>query len=179
MLRRVANGLLLALCVCFAASAADKADPPALRKVPGTLVDFLSGEWTGEGAFASGKKIEADVSFSSDLDGQWLAYRHADRPPGKYKAVGMWGYAKGDGEFAMTLNDNFGGARRFASQGWRDGRVVFENVANPDVPVAGRERFVFERYEGNRLKMTYERGDADAGWRMVDYVVFTRKAASS
>lgn len=179
MLRQAASGLLLALCMSFAASAADKADPPALRKIPEALVGFLSGEWVGEGAFASGKKIEADVSFASDLDGQWLSYRHADRPPGKYKAAGMWGYAKGDGEFVMTLNDNFGGARRFASEGWQDGRVVFDNVANATVPAAGRERFVFERYAGDRLKMTYERGDAKAGWRMVDYVIFTRKAASS
>lgn len=179
MLRQAASGLLLALCASFASHAADKADPPALRKVPVALADFLSGEWSGEGAFASGKKIEADVSFASDLDGQWLAYRHADRPPGKYKAVGMWGYAKGGDDFVMTLNDNFGGARRFVSRGWEDGRVVFENVANATAPAAGRERFIFERYEGNRLKMTYERGDGEAGWRMVDYVVFIRKAASS
>lgn len=179
MLRLAASCLLFAVCASFNAVAADKPVPPPLHKVPDALVDFLSGEWTGEGEFASGKKIEADVSFSSDLDGQWLAYRHADRPPGKYKAAGMWGYAKGGDEFVMTLNDNFGGARRFASRGWEDGRVVFENVANATAPAAGRERFVFERYEKNRLKMTYERGDDETGWRMVDYVVFTRKAASS
>jgi len=178
MLRSVANCFFILLCASSGAAAADKPAPPALSKVPDALVGFLSGAWTGEGAFANGKKIEADVSFASDLDGQWLAYRHADRPPGKYKAVGMWGYAKG-GEFVMTLNDNFGGARRFASEGWRDGRVVFENVANAGAPATGRERFVFERYEGDRLKMTYERGDGEDRWRMVDYVVFTRKAASS
>ena len=175
---RLAAWTLIATLASFNV-AADKAEPPPLRKVPAALVEFLSGAWTGEGAFASGKKIEADVSFSLDLDGQWLSYRHADRPPGKYMAAGMWGYARGEDELVMTLNDSFGGTRRFSSRGWNDGRVVFENVANAASPVANRERFVFERYDGGRLKMTYERGAGKDGWRRVDYVIFTRKAAAS
>ncbi|SRR5258707_1303130 len=62
-----------------------KFDPPI--RLPNDLVDFFSGEWNGTGEFASGKKIEADISFTPDLDGQWLVYRHADRPPNRYKAL--------------------------------------------------------------------------------------------
>lgn len=77
---------------------------------------------------ASGKKIEADISSTSDLDGQWFVYRHADRPPNRYKALGMWGCEYASRRFIMVINDNFGGARRFSSEGWLNGKVVFEKV---------------------------------------------------
>jgi hypothetical protein len=60
--------------------------------LPAGLKEFFVGEWSGAGEFSNGRKIEADVSFSTDLDNQWLSYRHTDRAPNKYKAWGMWGY---------------------------------------------------------------------------------------
>lgn len=41
------------------------------------LVSYFSGEWTGEGAFAGGKPISADLSFHLSLDSAWLIYEHS------------------------------------------------------------------------------------------------------
>ena len=94
--------------------------------LPRDLVNFFSGEWTGIGEFANGKKIEAEVSFKPDLDNQWLDYRHTDSAPNKYKALGVWGYERSSSKFAMMVNDNFGGMRLFLSEGWAIGKIVFE-----------------------------------------------------
>jgi hypothetical protein len=53
--------------------------------VSSELSQFLSGDWAGAGQFASGKPIEADVTFAPELDGHWLVYHHVDRAPGRYK----------------------------------------------------------------------------------------------
>ena len=164
--------LMLALAVCGAAQ--QKSAPPI--RLPDDLVQFLSGEWIGQGEFASGKKIEADVSFAVDLDGQWLMYRHTDRAPNKYKAVGMWGFETKSRRFMMTVNDNFGGARRFSSDGWTNGKVVFEKIVDDVAPASSiRERFTFERQDADTFKMTYETSQDGKTWRLGDYLVFKRK----
>jgi len=158
-----------------------KFDPPI--RLPNDLVDFFSGEWNGTGEFASGKKIEADISFTPDLDGQWLVYRHADRPPNRYKALGMWGFEYASKRFIMVINDNFGGARQFSSEGWLNGKVVFEKIAvftpptnvGPPAAPTRQERFTFERQDGDTLRMTYESSDDGKNWRLGDYLIFKRK----
>lgn len=153
--------------------------PAAPQKLPQDVVDYFSGDWSGEGEFASGKKIEADISFRADLDGQWLAYRHTDRPPGKYKAAGMWGFERASKAFVMTLNDSFGGARTFSSAGWQDGKIVFDRAmdapAEGPVAVRKRERFTFSRETDDRMKMVYEVNADGSQWKMVDYLFFVRR----
>ena len=100
-----------------------KVDPPIC--LPTYLVQFFSSEWTGAGEFASGKAIKAGISFKSDLDNQWLVYRHTDCAPNRYKALGMWGFEYTSKQFVMVMNDNFGGLHLFSSEGWRDGKIVF------------------------------------------------------
>ena len=51
------------------------------------MVKFFAGNWSCTGEFARRKKIEADVSFTPELDGNWLPYRHHDRAPGPFKAL--------------------------------------------------------------------------------------------
>jgi hypothetical protein len=159
-----------------------KSEPPI--RLPNDLIDFFSGEWEGAGEFASGKKIEADISFAPDLDHQWLVYRHTDRPPNRYKALGMWGFEYGSKRFIMVINDNFGGARRFSSEGWLTGKVVFAkipvltpptNAASPAAPTR-QERFTFERQDRDTLKMTYETSEDGRSWRLGDYLIFKRKS---
>lgn len=152
------------------------------QKLPDDLVRFFSGEWSGVGEFANGRKIEADVSFRPDLDGQWLSYRHADRPPGKYKAAGMWGHSRPSNSFVMTLNDSAGGLREFSSDGWHDGRIVFDYtvpaaVGEPDGP-SRRQRFTFMREGDDRMKMSFEIATGDQPWQLVDYLVFSRNPPS-
>ena len=161
-----------------APSASAIASPPPLskpsaapRRLPDDLVAFFAGEWSGAGEFASGRKIAANVSFAPDLDGQWLAYRHIDRAPNKYKAAGMWGFERASDSFVMTVNDSFGGARTFTSIGWQDGKVVFDRHGSG----TKLERFSFLRVADDGFKMTYETSDDGAAWKMIDYVVFTKK----
>jgi len=164
-----------------AASAQQQKFEPPMR-LPTDLVRFFSGEWAGAGEFASGKKIEADASFSPDLDNQWLVYRHADRAPNSYKALGMWGFEYTSKKFIMVINDNFGGARLFSSEGWRDRKVVFlkQNTLAPQTGAAAaqpgnQERFTFERQTDDAFKMTYEVSKDGTNWRMGDYLIFKKK----
>lgn len=144
-------------------------------KLPDDLAAFFSGEWEGAGQFSNGKEIKADVKFSSELDKQWLLYSHQDRAPNKYKAMGMWGFERASNKFVMILQDNFGGARHFESDGWKDGKVVFvNNVTTPTISYL--ERFTFERQSEKSFKMTYEINKSGSEWKLGDYLVFTRKS---
>lgn len=156
-------------------------EPPV--PLPADLVSFFSGAWFGSGEFANGKKIEADITFNPDLDNQWLLYRHADRAPNKYKALGVWGTERSTKKFVMLINDNFGGMRLFLSEGWVNGKIIFEksaavlsalSVADSQV-AAPRERFTFERKDDDTFKMTYEVSGDGAAWRMGDYLIFRKK----
>jgi hypothetical protein len=83
----------------------------------------------------------------------------------------------------MVINDNFGGARRFSSDGWLNVKVVFENIAvftpptnvGPIAAPTRHERFAFERQGGDTLKMTYGTSDDGKNWRLGDYLIFKRK----
>lgn len=89
------------------------------------MAEFFVGEGEGQGEFSSGKKIEADVEFTAELDNQKLSYRHTDRLPNRYKALGIWGYDPETNKFVMLVDDNFGGSRVFESDGWQNGKIVF------------------------------------------------------
>jgi hypothetical protein len=154
---------LLALCALPAHSQESK-------RVDPDMAAFFTGDWAGAGEFASGKKIEADVNFHPELDGQWLMYTHKDRAPNRYKAMGMWGYESASRQLVMTVNDNFGGARTFNSAGWADGKVVFATASS-----ARQERFTFERQSPTQFKMTYEVSSDGKTWRMGDYLVFVKR----
>ena len=75
------------------------------------MVKFFVGNWSCAGEFANGKKIEADLSFVPELDGKWLLYRHADRPPGQFKALAVWGVDHPSGRLVSIVEDNFGNAK--------------------------------------------------------------------
>jgi hypothetical protein len=141
------------------------------KRVDADMAAFFTGDWAGNGEFASGKKIEADVTFAPELDGQWLMYSHKDRAPNRYKSMAMWGYESATKQLVMTVNDNFGGARKFVSDGgWADGKVVFITP-----PSARQERFTFERQGAAQFKMTYEVATDGKPWRLGDYLVFVKR----
>jgi len=137
------------------------------------MIKFFGGNWNCSGEFVNGKKIAADVSFAPELDGKWLLYRHADRPPGPFKAEAFWGVEQSSGKLISVMEDNFGNARLFTSDGWKDGSVTFNRTAMLEQKIS-RERFRYERQSDNSFKMTYERS-ADGGWKMGDFIVCTRK----
>jgi len=137
------------------------------------MIKFFVGSWGCAGEFANGKKIEADVSFASELEGKWLLYRHEDRPPGRFKATALWGVDQGSGKLISVMEDNFGNARLFTSEGWKNGLVTFTRAEFLDQKI-NQERFRYERQSDNGFKMTYERL-VDAQWKMGDFIVCTRK----
>lgn len=146
--------------------------------VPADLLQFLTGEWTGAGQFASGRPIEADVSFTPDLDNRWIVYRHADLAPGRYKVLGMWGCERSRMQLIMTLHDNSGGFRTFESEGWVDATVVFHRstaVATNAASTKSQERFTFMRQSEDTFKMTYETTADGTIWKLGDWLVFRRK----
>ena len=158
-----------------------KFEPPT--RLPVDLVHFFSGEWQGQGEFANGRKIEADVSFAPDLDNQWLVYRHHDLAPNQYQALGLWGFEAVSKTFVMVVNDNFGGSRLFSSEGWTNGKIVFRKAAlitpQSDArlnPPTTQERFTFERQTDDSFKMTYESSRDGASWQLGDYLVFKKQA---
>lgn len=137
------------------------------------MVKFFVGNWSCTGEFANGKKIEADLSFVPELDGKWLLYRHADRPPGQFKALAVWGVDHPSGRLVSIAEDNFGNARLFTSDGWKDGSVIFERATMLDQKI-NQERFRYERQSADSFKMTYER-PVEGQWKMGDFIVCGRK----
>lgn len=131
---------------------------------------YFIGEWTGDGEFANGKKISADVSFKFQLDSAWVSYQHTDRPPNRYNALSVWGYDKASGKFISQLFDNFGGSRKFTGPGWEGSKFVL-TIDGPK-PI---QRFVYEKLDTRSFKMTYEVSQDGVNWRMGDYLVFKRK----
>lgn len=163
----------------IAPTAQPKFAPP--RRLPDELTAFFVGSWSGAGGFANGKKIEADVSFTPDLDNQWLAYHHTDRAPSTYKSSGLWGFEYSSKRFVMILADNFGGARLFSSDGWTGSKIVFlksgaiiPEASDLKQPVR-QERFTFEKQNNDEFKMTYEFSQDGNIWKLGDYLVFTKK----
>lgn len=137
------------------------------------MIKFFSNNWSCAGEFASGKKVEADVSFTPELDGKWLLYRHSDRSPGSFRAVALWGVDEPSGNLVSVAADNFGNARLFTSDGWKDGSVTFSRTAILDQKMT-QERFRYERQSDDSFKMTYERS-IEGHWKMGDFLVCTRK----
>jgi hypothetical protein len=130
---------------------------------------LFQGNFACKGNFASGKPIEADVSFASQLDGKWLAYSHTDRPPNRYKAIGHWGVDSESKKLLMLLVDVAGGARVFSSEGWKDGAITFERTPFPGQRER-KERFRFEKQPDAAFKMTYETASG-ADWKLGDFIV--------
>ncbi|NLR67794.1 hypothetical protein HGH92_26045 [Chitinophaga varians] len=165
--------LLTTLLLCFGLSATMKAQTG--KQLPTEMVQFFLGNWTGEGAFASGKKIAADLSFKLSLDSAWIMYEHTDKAPNRYKALSMWGVDKQTGQLTDYIFDNFQGHRQFFADGWQEGKLTLtRQIPRPTNNVL-YERFRYEKLSSQSFKMSYETStDADT-WKLVDYLTFTRK----
>ena len=148
---------------------------PAPARLDPDLVAFFTGHWKGEGAFAQGQKIAAEVSFAPSLDSAWLVYEHRDVPPGVYKATSMWGVDERTGQFVAVTFDNFHGHRQWLSSGWSGGKLVLStgNYSSPGGMMF--EHFIYDRMSATQFKMTYEVSRDGITWRLGDWLVFTRE----
>src|ERR1700743_915087 len=77
--------MLVAGLLTFAMSAVMAQPGAPVHRLDTSLLSLVGGRWSGEGAFANGRKIAADVTFRLSLDSCWLVYEHVDRPPNGYK----------------------------------------------------------------------------------------------
>jgi len=136
--------------------------------------DFFIGSWTGEGEFASGKKINATLTFTLSLDSSWLMVEHTDKAPNRYKATSMWGTDAGTGQFLAYTFDNFHGHRQFTSDGWKNGKLLL--TTNEYYAKSGLvfQHFVYEQLSDKSFKMTYEVSKDAITWKLGDYLIFTR-----
>jgi hypothetical protein len=128
------------------------------RKIESKLTDeflnFFIGNWSGDGEFANGKKISADLSFKITLDSSWLTYEHIDRLPNNYKAFSMWGIDSSTGQFVAYAFDNFHGHRKFASDGWRQGKLMLTTNEYYQQYGLVFQHFIYERLTDKSFKMT-------------------------
>jgi hypothetical protein len=161
--------------------AAQGPKPPA--PLDSALVAAFQGSWHCAGAFANGKKIESDMTFTPDLDRHWLRVVHDDVPPNSYHAQSMWGTDPGTGKLMAVIFDNFGGARRFTSAGW-SGRVVRFDIAamGDSAPSSAArnmnriERFTYTTGTAGTFGMRYEvSADGGQSWRLGDELRCTRR----
>jgi len=186
MHRLLAVALFVSVC-----SPALSQDTP---KRPDTAVlNFFIGKWTGEGAFANGNKIAADLTFTLSLDSCWLVYEHRDRAPGKYKATSMWGVDAQSGEFLSYCFDNFQGHRIFEITGqcegygrggtkddvptkfwWRNGKLILFHHAFLGGVGLYFEHFIYQRTGEHTFKMTYETSRDGVSWQMGDWLEFSK-----
>jgi hypothetical protein len=161
----VAGGAAACCVVAIAGGTLVRRDPPP-KPPPGEL-DYFVGSWHCAGTFAAtGAPIEADLRADRELDGRWLVMHHDDRPPGRYHALVEWSH--GAAGWVGSIQDSFGGLRRFRSDGW-DGPVLTWTLADGDA----NQRFRYQRVAGDGLEIAYETGGTSA-WRRVDTVTCTR-----
>lgn len=145
-----------------------------IKQLDPAMVKFFTGNWKCSGEFGNGKKIESILSFVPELDGRWLMYRHSDVPPNKFKALSMWGVLQESGKVISVLEDNFGGARLFISDGWVDNSLRFNSA--PLGPGQARpERFTYAELSDTTFKMTYEVSRDGAVWFVGDFINCNRQ----
>ena len=166
----LAAALLLAAALPLSA----QTQPPPAAPGSAEMFAYLAGRWSCAGEFANGRKLEADLAWTPQLDGKWLELRHTDRAPGRFQAIAHWGTDPATGTMVSVTFDIGGGVRLFtAADGWTNRAVVFE-TRQLMAPPRGRERFTWRAESDTTLRMTWE-VERDGAWRMGDYLVCNKQ----
>jgi hypothetical protein len=168
--------LTITLFSCILTTAPVLAQTPA--RLDSSLVNYFTGEWTGEGHFSNGNPIAATVAFHLALDSAWLICDHHDRPPHQYKATSYWGSDAGTGQFVALNLDNFHGHRSFGSRGWSGGRLVLTAQGYYAGVGTYFEHFIYQRLSDAQFRMTYETSGDGITWKTTDSLVFTRRTGA-
>jgi len=111
------------------------------------------------------------VRYDSDLRGDARLKHHADNAPNSYLAVEAWGYDGQAKRFNATVLDNFGGARRFGSQGWVQDQLAWVSASE----VQPAQRFVYTRLDERRYRVDWQVSRADGGFVVGDTLTFERR----
>lgn len=137
-----------ALLLVAGFSSAIQATPDAT----GHRFDFFLGRWDCAGHFASGKPVASHMRYATDLAGKALLKHHDDVPPGGYRAIESWSREPHADAYAMVVLDNFGGARRFTSEGWHGQTLTWLG----DAQVQPAQRFVYTRLDDRRYRVDWD-----------------------
>lgn len=136
---------------------------------------YFAGEWIGDGKFANGKPIKAELQFTFEMDSLYLVGKHRDSPPNAFSADTYWRVDSKTKSVKAVMLDNTGSERIFKSEGSMSDSLVlqrsFEVLARGTVT----ERFIYKILNGDRFKMEYQVKMSDKPWRMVDYLIFERR----
>ncbi len=138
------------------------------------LTAYFAGQWSCAGEFASHKPIASDVRFESALDGAFVRYTHADRPPNGFEAQAMWGRGASPGEVLSVMQDNFGNTRVFRARGLQDSTLSFES-AGLLADTTFHERFSYRIQGPNRYRMEYRASRDGITWRLGDWLECDRR----
>ncbi|KGI78149.1 hypothetical protein LF63_0107345 [Oleiagrimonas soli] len=136
-------------------------------------LSYFSGSWACEGVFpASGKHIASTMRFDFDLGGAVLVKHHDDRPPSGYRAIEAWGYDQQEKTYRATVMDNFGGARRMRSDGWK-GKVLRWVVDTDGGPP---QQFVYVRLNRNTYRVDWKIDRSGRGLEVGDTLTCRRRS---
>jgi hypothetical protein len=135
-------------------------------------LSYFIGEWTCDGVFpASGKTITSTMRFDRDLQGNALLKHHDDITPDLYHAIEVWGYDASAKRFNATVLDNFGGARRFSSQGWKDNELTWSSATD----ITPAQRFVYTRLDEKRYRIDWSVANGGNGFVLGDTLTCKRR----
>lgn len=139
---------------------------PAYAQTTNALASlrWFVGSWHCAGQFPNGKPIYSRETFTMELDGHWLRMRHADEPPNRYGADAWWGYDSAAGRLDVTIFDNAGGIRHFASTGWVGNTLTLQNTAASGYV----DRFIFQRSGDAQYRTNYAHKDDRGTWKQGD-----------
>lgn len=162
------TGIILFLLITFSYS---NAQTPS--GIPKDLTDFFVGNWHGEGAFSSGKKIAADLSVKLTLNKKWCVFEHQDVPPNPYQAVSWLGMDQLQKQLFCETFDNFSGHRSFLINKWAaDQLIIMRKVENSKMLYF--ERFVYKKDDPKLFFYSYQTSADSLKWHTVDSLAFKR-----
>jgi hypothetical protein len=138
------------------------------------LFTALAGSWSCSGAFADGRPLAADVTFTPQAEGRSLLYRHRDRAPNSFVQDALWGP---DEKNHAILSLAFAGDAKhlvpelFVANSWTATSIVFEAKPLTSPPFAPN-RFTY-KVEGETFRMVWE-VQRQSGWAVGDEIQCVR-----
>jgi hypothetical protein len=142
------------------------------RTAPVQSLDYFEGNWACTGVFpASGKTIASNMRYDHDLQGSALVKHHDDTEPDLYHAIEAWGFDAKANRFNATILDNFGGARRFSSEGWKGNELSWSSATD----VTPAQRFVYTRLDKQRYRVDWAVANASSSFVVGDTLTCQRK----
>jgi hypothetical protein len=142
-------------------------------KVDPDMAKFFVGKWGGEGQFANGKSIAADLTFYLSVDSCHLIYVYADRAPNNYKAAGDWSTDRSD-KFTAQIINNFTGLKEFNGK-WDNGKLMILNTDHYKGNVTIYQSFIYDKIDDDHLKITYMYGRDSTNLKEGDHLIFSRQ----